>query len=334
MQGRAIDTLIRQRAPDVIVFGNVSLVGGPGILRLGGAALRVYVAHEHWLVCPTHVLWRFNREPCDARVCTRCLVSHRRPPQLWRYTGALERRLADVDLFIARSEFSRNKHREFGFRRPMEVLPHFLPGEYPEQPDPKTPDRPQRRPYFLCVGRLVRMKGIDSVIPAFRRFPDADLLIIGDGEEMAALQALAADLPNVKFLGRIANQDLRRYYEHAIAAIASSSGYETFGIVLIEAFRYHTPVIARRTGPFPEIVERANGGLLFSNTDELLAAMARMQDDQAMRDAFATSAYRAGRQHWSEDAVLGRFLELVETARADKSQGDLGRGFSRANWRT
>ena len=56
-------------------------------------ALRIYVAHEHWLVCPTHVLWRFNREPCDERDCLQCVLSYRRPPQFWRYTGALERRL-------------------------------------------------------------------------------------------------------------------------------------------------------------------------------------------------------------------------------------------------
>ena len=84
----------------------MSLVGGPELLRLGNGSLRIYVAHEHWLVCPTHVLWRFNRKPCDER---------RRPPQYWGYTGALERRLDDVDVFIARSEFSRVKHREFGF---------------------------------------------------------------------------------------------------------------------------------------------------------------------------------------------------------------------------
>lgn len=316
VHGAAIKALLAQRQPDVIVHGNVSLVGGPGILPFAGDALSIYVAHEHWLVCPTHVLWRFDREPCDARACTRCVLSYKRPLQIWRHTGALERRLADVDLFIARSEFSRAKHRELGFPRPMQVLPYFLPGDYPERPEPKTSVRPHARPYFLCVGRLVRMKGIDSVIPAFRRFPDADLLIVGDGEAEPELRALAAGMPNVQFLGHIANQDLGPYYEHAIAVIVPSSGYETFGIVLIEAFRHHTPVIARRIGPFPEIVEQAGGGLLFSNDDELLAGMSQMQCDQDLRNSFATEAFDAGRKHWSEDVVIGKLLGLVEDARA------------------
>ena len=314
VQGRAIEALLRERNPDVIIFGNISLLGGPGLLELGGDALKVYVAHEHWLVCPTHVLWRFNREPCDARACLRCVLSYGRPPQLWRYTGALERRLSNVDLFIARSEFSRAKHREFGFRQPMEVLPYFLPEPYPEQPEPRMSERPQGRPYFLSVGRLVRMKGLDTVIPAFRRYPDADWLIVGDGEEMEHLRELAADVPNVKLIGRIENRELDRYYEHAIAAIVPSVGYETFGIVLIEAFRHQTPVIARRIGPFPEVVESINGGLLFSDTDELVEAMRRLHRDPALRDVLATNAYHAGRERWFE-RVPCRPRAVVRTRR-------------------
>ncbi len=318
VHGRSLDALIRQRSPDVIVFGNVSLLGGPGLLTHGGDALKVYVAHEHWLVCPTHVLWRFNRAPCDTRACTRCVLTHRRPPQLWRYTGLLERRSSGVDLFIARSDFSRAKHREFGFREPMQVLPYFLPGTIPEKPESSRAARPHERPYFLSVGRLTRMKGFDSVIPVFRRYPDADWLIVGDGEEGAALRELAADVPNVTFLGRVENEDLWRYYEHAIAAIVPSTGYETFGIVLIEAFRRHTPVIARRLGPFPEIVEQSGGGVLFSDNQELLAAMTRLQQDAQHRDLLAARAYDACRTRWSEDVVIGRFLDMISDAQENR----------------
>jgi glycosyltransferase involved in cell wall biosynthesis len=116
------------------------------------------------------------------------------------------------------------------------------------------------------------------------------------------------------FLGRIANEALGRYYEHAIAAIMPTRGYETFGIVLIEAFRYGTPVIARRIGSFPEIVEQSQGGFLFSTDDELLDAMARLQRDPAGRAAMADRAYVACRERWSEEVVIGRYLEYVDDA--------------------
>ena len=109
--------------------------------------------------------------------------------------------------------------------------------------------------------------------------------MIGDGEEGPALRGAG------RGISRTSNSwaasptiGFSRYYEHSIAAIVPSIGYETFGIVLVEAFRFQTPVIARRMGPFPEIVDQSNGGVLFSNEAELLAAMARLQRDAGLRD--------------------------------------------------
>jgi len=121
-----IAALLAQRQFDVVHFHNVSLVGGPGLFALARGAVTVYTAHEHWLVCPTHVLWRHGREPCTGRECIRCSLRSGRPPQLWRSAGLLERSLPHVDTFIALSEFSRQKHREFGFPRDMEVLPPIV----------------------------------------------------------------------------------------------------------------------------------------------------------------------------------------------------------------
>lgn len=317
---RRIEQVLRERSPDVVIFNNVSLIGGPGTLALGGDALRVYIAHEHWLVCPTHVLWRYNREPCDERRCTRCVLAYGRPPQLWRYTGLLDRELERVDLFIARSDFSRRIHHEFGLRKPMAVLPYFLPGEPPPAAARSTPPRPHDRPYFLSVGRLTKIKGIDTLIPAFQRFPDADLLVIGDGEELEPLKAQAAGVPNVKFLGRVTNDRLGPYYEHAVAALVPSVGYETFGIVLIEAFRSRTPVVARRIGPFPEIIEAAGGGVLFDTTDELVDALSRLYRDRATRDDLAVRGYEASWSLWSERVVIDRLLELIAQAAAGRGR--------------
>ena len=63
MNGRRIGRLLRDGAFDVINFHNVSLIGGPGLFKYG-RALKLYMAHEHWLVCPTHVLWRYERRSC------------------------------------------------------------------------------------------------------------------------------------------------------------------------------------------------------------------------------------------------------------------------------
>jgi glycosyltransferase involved in cell wall biosynthesis len=311
---RRLEEIIGQGQYDVVNFHNVSLMGGPGLFRMAGDAVTAYMAHEHWLVCPMHVLWRHGRELCTGRQCLRCSIAYRRPPQLWRYTGYLDRELDRVDAVIAMSEFSRAKHREFGLRQEMEVLPYFLPDpESPTQPVASGPS-PHDRPYFLFAGRLERIKGLDDVIPVFRDLPGAELLVAGDGTHGPALRELAGGLPNVKFLGRVTPEALRRYYEHAIALIVPSECFETFGIVLIEAFRQGTPVIARRLGPFPEIVEASGGGELFSTREELLAAMTRLSRDPAHRAVLAGAAYRAYVGRWSERVVVPQYLEIIRRA--------------------
>lgn len=322
VHGRRIASLLAERNVDVTVFHNVSLVGGPGVLALGRGTT-LYMAHEHWLVCPTHVLWRFRRERCDAKACVPCQISYRRPPQLWRHTGFLERELKHVDTFIAMSEFSRLKHQEFGFPRAMTVVPYFLPEtEAGGQRGTGAADGPpHERPFFLFVGRLEKIKGLDDVIPLFQRFERADLLIAGTGDYETALKTLAAGNPRVKFLGQVAPADLSRYYRHAAALIVPSVCYETFGIIIIEAFRQGTPVVARRLGPFPEIVETAGGGDLFETESELEAALHRYLDDPQRRSRLGTQAREAFVRHWSEGAVVPRFLEVVRQAAAAKGDG-------------
>jgi glycosyltransferase involved in cell wall biosynthesis len=318
VHGPRIARLLEDGEFDVTMFHNISLVGGPGLLPYA-RGVSLYMAHEHWLVCPSHVLWRHNREVCTGRECLRCVLTYRRPPQAWRYTGALEREIAHVDAFIAMSEFSRHKHHEFGFPRAMEVVPYFLP-DVPKTPEAveSEPGSPHDRPYFLFVGRLEKIKGLDDVIPVFEKFDRADLLVAGDGDYAAQLRTLAGGNPRVKFLGRVAPGDLARYYRHAAALIVPSVCFETFGIIIIESFRQGTPVVARRIGPFPEIMDHSGGGDLFETAAELEAALHRYLDDPARRDRLGQAARAAFDATWSESAVIPRFMDVVRRAARDK----------------
>jgi glycosyltransferase involved in cell wall biosynthesis len=321
-----IERILHEGRYDVINYHNLSLVGGPGLMSMGDA-VKLYMAHEHWLVCESHVLWRHGRERCEERECLRCVLNHKRPPQAWRHTGALERHGRNVDAWIAMSEFSRDKHREYGFPFEMEVLPYFLPdpetGPLSEtgRPELDAADRPQRRPYFLFVGRLEQIKGVQDVLPILRDYPEADLLVTGTGEYEEELKRQAAGIENVRFLGRVPDDELMRTYRHAEALIVPSLCYETFGIILIEAFTNGVPVIARRLGPFPEIVAASGGGELFETRDDLLAAMRRIQEDPAHREQLAANGWRAYLERWTESAVIPRYLELVR--RAAERRGDV-----------
>jgi glycosyltransferase involved in cell wall biosynthesis len=172
-------------------------------------------------------------------------------------------------------------------------------------------DRPQGRPYFFFAGRLERFKGLDDVIPAFHQLPEVDLVIAGTGDHAETLRRIAAGLPNVVFLGRLPVESLARWYRHAMATVIPSNCFETFGAVIIEALREGSPVVARRVGPFPELLEGTGAGALFSTAAELVPILRRVLGDPAHRDRMVTNAHRVFRERWTEDVVVPRYLELI-----------------------
>ena len=318
LQAGEIRRILGDPGWDVIHFHNISLVGGPGILAFGNA-IKLYTMHEHWLICPTHVLFKFNREPCVKKQCLACTLVHRRPPQLWRYSGLLRQALRHVDAFISPSRFTLERHRADGLDLPMVHLPYFLtPAEEPGGEE--VPDRPpiHPRPFFLFVGRLEKLKGLQHLIPIFRDYPQADLLVAGDGGYAPQLRAMAADVPRVRFLGRLGQGDLRALYREAIALLVPSITYEVFGQVILEAFVHRTPVIVNALGALPEVVEESGGGLVYATPEELVVAMRRLQGNPAFRRALGGRGYAAYRTKWTAEVCLPRYLDLIRRIAARK----------------
>ncbi len=125
---------------DVIHYHNISLFGG--LVALGfGDAVKLFTLHTYWLICPTHYLWKFNREICQHKECLKCTVFYGKvPPQFWRYSNLLDKMLKNVNALIAPSAFLRDKHLEGGIKTPIEWISNFVlpPGEN-NMPE----DRPQ-----------------------------------------------------------------------------------------------------------------------------------------------------------------------------------------------
>ena len=315
LKARPLKALFEEKRFDVTHFHLATLVGGPGVLGYGHG-VRLYTTHDHWFVCPMYDLWRYNREPCDEPHCVRCTLSFKRPPQLWRYTGLLERELRNIDLFISPSKSTIEQHRRRGFDAPMKRVPYFLP---PSAGTPAAEERTEPendgRPYFLFVGRLVKIKGAQTLIEAFRTYDKADLLIAGDGVYERELREQAAGLDHVRFLGRVDRDRLRSLYAGASAALVSSLVFETFGLVALEAFAQRTPVIARDHGAVPELITESGGGFTYSSERELVEAMEALRRDPELRRELGERGYRGYLEHWSEEPHLRTYFEAIEEAR-------------------
>jgi cellulose synthase/poly-beta-1,6-N-acetylglucosamine synthase-like glycosyltransferase/glycosyltransferase involved in cell wall biosynthesis/O-antigen/teichoic acid export membrane protein len=128
-------------------------------------------------------------------------------------------------------------------------------------------------PTALYLGRLKEYKSIDLLIQAFRKvvdiMPEARLLIAGNGEEDGYLKSLANDLnlnSNVKFLGRVNEEDKLRLFQQAWTMV-NPSYMEGWGITTIEANACGTPVIASDVPGLRDSVNNSLSGFLVKYGD-------------------------------------------------------------------
>jgi glycosyltransferase involved in cell wall biosynthesis len=312
---RILEVMLGKRF-DVIHYHNISLLG-PRVLELQPDYrdfIKLYTTHEHWLICPMHVLWKNNERVCEKPDCLRCTLKFRRPPQWWRYTHLLSKCTAAVDAFLSPSRFTRRMHQERGFERAMEHVPYFVPQN--ELVPAGAAGQPHPRPYFLFVGRLEKIKGLQTLFPIFRKYPHADLLVAGTGTSEAELRTEAAGAANVVFLGALGQARLQELYRHAIAVLVPSLCYEVFGIIILEAYMQRTPVVVRGLGGLEEVVEESQGGFVYRTDEELLAAMERLRTDPSLRTEMGERGYQKYVERWSEEAHLKIYFQVLEaTAR-------------------
>ncbi len=119
---------------------------------------------------------------------------------------------------------------------------------------------------LLSVGNLVAHKGHDLAIGALAALPDMTLLIAGSGPERGRLEQLAVQrgvASRVRFLGALAQEQLRTYYGAADALVLASSR-EGWANVLLESMACGTPVVASRVWGTPEVVAAPAAGVLMA----------------------------------------------------------------------
>lgn len=131
---------------------------------------------------------------------------------------------------------------------------------------------------ILFVGRLVKRKGADQVMRAFRdlsaEFPDVRLEIVGDGEERQALKKLSEDFglqERVHFFGELKGKALYQRFMLANVFVMPSKRMggdaEGFGTVFLEAGLFGKPSVGTWSGGIPEAIEDHVTGLLVPEDD-------------------------------------------------------------------
>jgi glycosyltransferase involved in cell wall biosynthesis len=158
-----------------------------------------------------------------------------------------------VDEYVAISSWvAQNVWR--AYRRPASVI-------YPPVDTDAFQLQEEKDDFYVTVSRLVPYKKNDLIISAFNQMPEKKLIVIGDGPDLAKLQASAGK--NIEFLGFQSFDTLRDCLQRARAFVYAA--VEDFGIVPVEAMACGTPVIAYGKGGLLETVIDGMTGLFYQN---------------------------------------------------------------------
>ncbi len=204
---------------------------------------------------------------------------------------------------------------------------HFFP-----MPRPAARDHigiPQDTWAILFVGRIERLKGIDTLIRAIallaHECPEwvkqMCVAIIGgdpttdENAELARLKAMCDELglgDLITFLGA-RDQDQLRYYYNAATFVVMPSRYESFGMVALEAMACGRPVIASEVGGLAHLVRHGATGFHVPENDHVALAVtiSRLLQDAALRERLGNQA-----AEWAQDFawpnVAERLLAVFE----------------------
>jgi glycosyltransferase involved in cell wall biosynthesis len=172
-------------------------------------------------------------------------------------------------------------------------------------------------PRIGIVGRLVEQKQHMVLLEACallrRRGVAFGLDIVGTREgpfaDAVAIRTAALGLVDVvRWTGFVADRD--RVYGN-LDILAAPAVDEPFGLTVPEAGAYGLPVVAARSGAFPELVDDGRTGLLFSPGDaaDLCRALATLLADRGLRQRLGQAARAHVAAHFTVAAMTDRFLE-------------------------
>jgi len=334
----------------------------PGIRRMVPRNLRVGWQHQFllwqlgwgsWLQMfdPQLLILEANPRYASNRCAIRWMHSRRRPVVGWclgparqakgqgAVAAALRRYYASFDSLVV---YSRQAVREFAqIGLPSEKV-HLAPNAVQSATaeairsqvaaDPALVD--EWREHFglgkgltiLYVGRLQPRKRVDRLIRAASHVhPCPQLLVVGDGPERKALQALAArQLPSCKFLGDLRGQELGRCF--AVADLLALPG--TGGLVVQEAMLYGKPIaVAEADGSQLDLVEPGTNGWLLPPGDEkaLTVVLAEAAVARGQLRAMGDASWRIVNQTATLEKMVTGFLSAISWAWQHRP-GDQPRG--------
>ena len=319
---RDVARLVAERRAEIVHVHNFFAALSPTILTAAhdaGAAV-VLTLHNFRLLCANAMLLR-DQAPCERCVglplawpgmIHGCYRGSRLQSSALAVMVAVHRLAGTwdhgVDRFVALTDSSRHIFLQGGLPADKVVVkPNFVEDRHGEQE--------RRRHGALLVGRMIEEKGVLLVVEAWRGW-DYPLRVLGEGP----LRELIGGE------GQKTQAEVAEAMAGAAFLVVPSLGYETFGLVVIEAFSAGLPVIAAGRGALADLIRDGETGLLFRPGDAAdLAAKIRWaaENPEAMRQMG-----RRARRTYERLYTPAANLPLLEALYADALAARHGAGVS------
>lgn len=254
-------------------------------------------------VCYCHTPMRYAWDDCHKylREFSYPLILKKVVPFAMNYIRLWDRISADrVNYYIANSDYVANRIKKY-YRKDSLVI-------YPPVDISRFYISDSIDDYFLIVSRLLPYKRFDIAIDAFKEL-GIPLKVIGSGPDEKRLRRLAKDAPNIEFLGRLSDEEIRDYYSRCQAFIFPSE--EDFGIVPVEAMASGRPVIAYRVGGALETVREGITGIFFNEqtSESLKEAINKFKTDQFNPQVIRNHAEKFNKENFKENMI--KFLDGI-----------------------
>ena len=155
----------------------------------------------------------------------------------------------------------------------------------------------------LFVGRMIEKKGVRILCDVAKDLPALDFVFIGDGPEKDYLDGEFQVNRNIKYLGRIENRLLYKYYNCADIFCIPSQYEEGFGRVVMEAVACGLPVVGSNKGGIPEALDSTVSILVEPAKENLKNAIESLYKDSNRFNTLVSNCRAYAKKNFSEDNI-------------------------------
>lgn len=185
------------------------------------------------------------------------------------------------------------------------------------------PFEPKRVPHQIATtARLVAWKGIDGIMKALsivrKKYPDAKLVVAGDGPEQESLERLKRELgleESVVFLGKVSRAETWQLRKNSEVYVLNST-YEGLPHTVLTSFAAEIPTIATNISGTNEAVYHEKTGLLVEpgNDEELARAIERLFEDRPLAQKLVENGSKLLKEKFSWETHIENLQNILKSA--------------------